>query len=221
MLHSTPIPQVPLDKPPKEQPTQVHGLNITPEEMESLRQAFRIFDIKGAGTISLTEFGKIIENLNIATSQSEIQSIAHAVDLNNDQMIDFEEFATAMIRHLTPDPHQSHTTCFSSSIITTEPQSYYYQSATTSRPRTILPRSTTTKRSSKRISFYDDLELVQCFQAFDKNRDGLISRKELEDVMISLGEHLTPQEIKAMMDDADRNGDGYIDFDEFKHLLPA
>ena len=36
MLHSNPVPAVPLDRPPKEQ--QVHGLNVTPEELESLRQ---------------------------------------------------------------------------------------------------------------------------------------------------------------------------------------
>ena len=37
MLHSNPVPAVPLDRPPKEQ-QQVHGLNVTPEELESLRQ---------------------------------------------------------------------------------------------------------------------------------------------------------------------------------------
>ncbi|KAI7860913.1 hypothetical protein BDC45DRAFT_600689 [Circinella umbellata] len=234
MLHSNPVPAVPFDKPPKEQ-QPVHGLNVTPEELESLRQAFRIFDIKGVGAITLTEFGKIIENLNIATNQTEIQSIAHAVDLNNDNLIDFEEFATAMIRHLVPFEQQQQQQQRSNTLqqqhysilnngaktpFSDEPSSYY---ATDIKPRNSnIPSSTTTKRnnSSKRISFYDDLELVQCFQAFDKNRDGMISRKELEDVMISLGEHMTSQEINEMMADADTNGDGFIDFEEFKQLLP-
>ncbi|KAI9488166.1 hypothetical protein BDB00DRAFT_62262 [Zychaea mexicana] len=223
-MHS-PISAVPLDKAPKDTITttgQAHGLNVTPEELESLRQAFRIFDVRGAGTITLTDFGKIIENLNIATDTAEIQSIAHAVDLNNDNLIDFEEFATAMIRHLTPDG----TLVTSSSkqpvvAFTEEPQSYHHPSMESAlKSSTPSNFSKRTKNGSKRISFYDDMELVQCFQAFDKNRDGLISKKELEDVMISLGEHLTLHEIKAMMDDADTNGDGFIDFDEFKNLLP-
>ncbi|KAI8139019.1 hypothetical protein BJV82DRAFT_673121 [Fennellomyces sp. T-0311] len=205
MLHSSPVPSVPLDKPPKEEPI-VHGLNVSPDEMDSLRQAFRIFDTRGVGTITLTEFGKIIENLNIATEPAEIQSIAHAVDLNNDDLIDFEEFATAMIRHLTPDDHQPAAPTYSE-----EPQSY---------AAIEVAKSTNGRRRGKRISFYDDLELVQCFQAFDKNRDGLISQKELEIVMLSLGEHLTQRDIKAMMDEADTNGDGFIDFEEFKQLLP-
>ncbi|KAG2221849.1 hypothetical protein INT45_003563 [Circinella minor] len=242
MLHSNPVPAVPFDKPPKElQP--VHGLNVTPEELESLRQAFRIFDIKGVGAITLTEFGKIIENLNIATNQTEIQSIAQAVDLNNDNLIDFEEFATAMIRHLIPfdqqqqqqqrnnntlqqQQQQQHHSILNNGTKTPfsdEPSSYYatdFKSRNANIPSSTTTTTTKRNNSSKRISFYDDLELVQCFQAFDKNRDGMISRKELEDVMISLGEHMTPQEINEMMSDADTNGDGFIDFEEFKQLLP-
>ena len=170
--------------------------------------------------------------MNIATNHTEIQSIAHAVDLNNDNLIDFEEFATAMIRHLTPldqqhtsqqqqqQPHHYSIISGGTKTATTfseEPSSYY---ATEFKTRTPNIPSSSKRNGSKRISFYDDLELVQCFQAFDKNRDGMISRKELEDVMISLGERMTPREIDGMMADADTNGDGFIDFDEFKQLLP-
>lgn len=112
-------------------------------------------------------------------------------------MIDFEEFATAMIRHLAPlHPVQ-------------EPL----------QPTT--PSSSSRRARSKRISFHDEMELLQCFQAFDKNGDNRISQQELAEVMISLGERLSPHDLQAMMKEADINRDGYIDFEEFKQLLPS
>jgi Ca2+-binding EF-hand superfamily protein len=60
---------------------------------------------------------------------------------------------------------------------------------------------------------------MDCFRAFDTNHDGLISRTELEKVMCKLGEKLSKQDIQDMMAEADSNEDGYIDFEEFKHLL--
>lgn len=83
------------------------------------------------------------------------------------------------------------------------------------------PRQRQCRRgSSARVSFHEDDELLQCFQAFDKNNDGYISQKELEEVMSRLGENLTPQEIVDMMTEADTNKDGQIDFKEFKKLWP-
>ena len=70
------------------------------------------------------------------------------------------------------------------------------------------------------MSFYEDEELKQCFHAFDKNGDGYISINELEEVMSRLGEKLSQQDLKDMMDDADANKDGLIDFKEFKKLMP-
>ncbi|CDS10737.1 hypothetical protein LRAMOSA11223 [Lichtheimia ramosa] len=195
MLHSTPSPDLALDKPRQD---HTPDLPVSPEELESLRQAFRIFDSTGTGSITIGQFSKIVKNLNIATDPNEIDCIARSVDLNNDHVIDFEEFATAMIRHLAPlHPVQ-------------EPL----------QPTT--PSSSSSRRArSKRISFHDEMELLQCFQAFDKNGDNRISQQELAEVMISLGERLSPHDLQAMMKEADINRDGYIDFEEFKQLLPS
>lgn len=67
----------------------------------------------------------------------------------------------------------------------------------------------------------NDEEIKACFQFFDLNHDGYISRKELEYVLKEkFHTDLTLDEIKDMMQLADTNNDGYIDFDEFKKLLP-
>lgn len=67
----------------------------------------------------------------------------------------------------------------------------------------------------------EDDEVKACFQYFDLNHDGFISQKELEYVLNQkFNTNLTFNEIKDMMLLADINKDGYIDFDEFKKVLP-
>lgn len=58
-------------------------------------------------------------------------------------------------------------------------------------------------------------EIVDAFRVFDKDGNGLISMDELREVMTSLGEKLTEDEVVEMMRDVDANGDGMIDVKEF------
>ena len=55
-----------------------------------------------------------------------------------------------------------------------------------------------------------DVEMRQAFAVFDKNGDGQISAEELKQVMASLGEKLNDEEVKMMISEADRDGDGQV-----------
>ena len=54
-------------------------------------------------------------------------------------------------------------------------------------------------------------EMRQAFNVFDHNNSGSISAAELRQVMHSLDETLTDDQIDEMMKEADLNGDGRID----------
>ena len=54
-------------------------------------------------------------------------------------------------------------------------------------------------------------ELRAAFRVFDRDGSGTISADELRQVMKSLGENLTEDEIDEMLKEADSNGDGSID----------
>ena len=58
-------------------------------------------------------------------------------------------------------------------------------------------------------------EIRQAFKVFDKDGNGFITADELAIVMANLGEKLSPSELKEMMKEADSNGDGKIDYEEF------
>ena len=56
-------------------------------------------------------------------------------------------------------------------------------------------------------------EMKEAFRVFDKDGNGFISAAELRQVMISLDEKLTDQEIDEMIKEADTDGDGQVNYD--------
>lgn len=63
------------------------------------------------------------------------------------------------------------------------------------------------------------IELRKTFRLFDKNGDGQISVQELRESLSSLGEEITEEEAKEMIQEADVDGDGYINFEEFARVM--
>merc|ERR1712038_169925 len=64
-----------------------------------------------------------------------------------------------------------------------------------------------------------DEDAAHAFKVFDRDGDGLITAEELRLTMNNLGEPLTEAELNAMIAEADTDGDGKINFEEFKNLM--
>ncbi|XP_042059776.1 calmodulin-2/4-like isoform X1 [Salvia splendens] len=64
-------------------------------------------------------------------------------------------------------------------------------------------------------------ELKEAFKVFDTDQNGYISATELRHVMINLGEKLTDEEVEQMIREADLDGDGQVDYDEFVKMMMA
>ncbi|XP_062108251.1 calmodulin-like protein 8 isoform X2 [Humulus lupulus] len=62
-------------------------------------------------------------------------------------------------------------------------------------------------------------ELREAFKVFDKDQNGYISANELRHVMINLGEKLTDEEVEQMIREADLDGDGQVNYDEFVKMM--
>lgn len=62
-------------------------------------------------------------------------------------------------------------------------------------------------------------ELRDAFKVFDKDGNGFISAQELRHIMTSLGERLTEEEVDQMIQEADTNGDGQVDYNEFVSMM--
>ncbi|KAF2605961.1 hypothetical protein F2Q68_00044981 [Brassica cretica] len=64
-------------------------------------------------------------------------------------------------------------------------------------------------------------ELKEAFRVFDKDQNGFISAAELRHVMTNLGEKLTDEEVDEMIKEADVDGDGQINYEEFVKVMMA
>lgn len=65
----------------------------------------------------------------------------------------------------------------------------------------------------------EEADLREAFKLFDRNRDGFIDMKELKKVTSMLGTMLTKEELEEFMSEADVDGNGKLDYDEFVKML--
>ena len=63
-----------------------------------------------------------------------------------------------------------------------------------------------------------DEEMRNMFAVIDLDSDGFLTAKEIRSMMKKLGEKPRKKDIRKMMKEADKNGDGMISFDEFKDM---
>ncbi|XP_062250373.1 uncharacterized protein cetn4 [Platichthys flesus] len=62
-------------------------------------------------------------------------------------------------------------------------------------------------------------EIMKAFRLFDDDCTGKISFKNLKRVAKELGENLTDEELQEMIDEADRDGDGEVNEQEFLRVM--
>ena len=64
-------------------------------------------------------------------------------------------------------------------------------------------------------------ELIEAFKVFDRDGNSFISAVELRHVMTNLGEKLTDEEVDEMIREADVDGDGQTNYEEFVKMVMA
>ena len=66
-----------------------------------------------------------------------------------------------------------------------------------------------------------EIEIINTFQIFDTDNNGLISKENLFHIIRTFGETLTDEEIQEIITEADVDGDGYINYEEFVRMMIA
>ncbi|CAI9539867.1 unnamed protein product [Staurois parvus] len=62
-------------------------------------------------------------------------------------------------------------------------------------------------------------EMLKAFKLFDDDDSGKISLRNLRRVARELGENMTDEELRAMIDEFDKDGDGEINIEEFISIM--
>ena len=63
--------------------------------------------------------------------------------------------------------------------------------------------------------------LREAFKMFDKDKSGYIEAKEIATVAFALGEALTEEELREFMKEADLDGDGRLNYNEFVKAMTS
>ncbi|KAL7134659.1 hypothetical protein ABFS83_11G041700 [Erythranthe nasuta] len=79
------------------------------------------------------------------------------------------------------------------------------------------------KEDEGKMKVHEDGDLREAFDVFDENRDGLISVEELGLVLSSMGFNQGNRidDCKEMIRRVDVDGDGMVDFDEFRNMMKS
>ncbi|KAI8597479.1 putative calmodulin [Dissophora ornata] len=76
-----------------------------------------------------------------------------------------------------------------------------------------------TMMARKMVDTDSEEEIKEAFKVFDKDGNGFISAAELRHVLTNLGERLTDSEVDEMIHEADVDGDGQINYEEFVRMM--
>ena len=66
-----------------------------------------------------------------------------------------------------------------------------------------------------------EVEIINAFRVFDTESNGLISNQNLSHIIRTLGETLSDKEIEEIINEADVDGDGFINYEEFVRMMMA
>ena len=69
------------------------------------------------------------------------------------------------------------------------------------------------------MHFVNLQDLREAFRIFDKDKSGYIDGKEIILVTSTLGQALSHEELEAFMAEADLDGDGKLDYNEFVQMM--
>ena len=62
-------------------------------------------------------------------------------------------------------------------------------------------------------------EIKEAFKMFDRDGDGYIDMKELRMVITRIGQPLTEEDADELLQDADLDGNGKLDYNEFARMI--
>ncbi|RUS18576.1 centrin [Endogone sp. FLAS-F59071] len=152
--------------------------------------AFDLLDTDGSGTIDAKELKVAMRALGFEPKKEELKQIISEVDPDGTGTIEFEDFLRVM----------------------------------TARKQSSLPPLTLTPLTTNSFNNYKSerdprTEMLKAFRLFDDDQTGKITFKNLKRVARELGEMLTDEELQEMIDEADRDGDGEINEEEFFRVM--
>lgn len=185
----------PLSSCSQQPPTAVAGVDGAP-----LGRVFRLLDQNSDGLLSVDEISQGFQKLGVDLPHEQLAALLLAYPLAKPGLLQLEEFEALY-----------------DSVCTLE------LAAMADGPINCAADHDDGHASASDDACEHDDGLLQAFRVFDKNADGFISLAELQSVLCSLGflECRDASFCRGIVQRVDSNGDGLVDFSEFKHMMTS
>ncbi|RCV34308.1 hypothetical protein SETIT_7G149600v2 [Setaria italica] len=157
-----------------------------------LARVFELFDKNGDGRITREELEESLGKLGMSVPGDELASMIARIDANGDGCVDVEEFGELYRAIMAGDGGRA--------------------------------GGEGAGAGEEGAGGEDaDEDMREAFRVFDANGDGYITVDELGAVLSSLGlkQGRTAEECRRMIGRVDRDGDGRVDFHEFRQMMRA
>ncbi len=238
---------LPLPLPPPRAPRLLARPRPRPPpraaQIAEFKEAFSLFDKDGDGTITTKELGTVMRSLGQNPTEAELQDMINEVDADGNGTIDCEHArrwrdgaraagqgkgqarrprpaAAAATPAALGGPAAGRRRARAGARAYARPLAHRPAFARSPRrPRVLAVPEFLTMMARKMKDTDSAEEIKEAFKVFDKDGNGFISAAELRHIMTNLGEKLTDEEVDEMIREADVDGDGQINYDEFVDMM--
>lgn len=177
----------------REGPTALQQLSE--EQREEIAEAFALFDLDKDKRIDYHELKVAMKALGFEVPKAEILGLLQSFGVSSQ---DVQAQQNAGTQGKAPQAQQQQS------------------SSGYSHPKLLLPLQSFQYLMATRILARDPREeILRAFELFDEGSKGKISLQDLRRVARELGEGLQEEELVAMIEEFDLDGDGCIDREEF------
>lgn len=199
----------------------------------SMEQAFELFDTDANGFIEYDEFMNTLKTLDTGLSDSQVVDLMQVADTNDDGRIDFREFVSRFEVIFRDLKVEHHATALLEGMDIDDENGAHKKPKTTwgamSPSNHELPQramnpvaiesldaeTMTALLQIGRLMFVPHRSLLDWFQTFDTNRDGVLQESEFVAAVEQLGLALDASVVKRVMQAVDVDGGNTIDYREF------
>lgn len=189
---------------------------VDAETRKKLRMVFDKFDEDGSGAVSTGEMTKMIRQLELSLSSEEIAQLMRDADPDGSGQIEFEEFVTVMAEQMNKGGGLADVVSAAGNLFGwVGGLASWFSGEKPAEEKPVAPVAPVAKPLDEETR----KKLRMVFDKFDEDRSGAVSTYEMTKMVNELGLELGPAEIGNLMKEADPDGSGQIDFDEFVSVM--
>ena len=149
---------------------------------------------------------------NSDSAEEEIRELFHRFDEDGDGVFTTEEIRTFM---------RSLGQRFGAAEVTDKEVEEMMKEGDTTGTGTLNFQDFRTMMKKKNTCTSTESQIREAFRVFDKDGNGLISPAELKQTITEMGDECTDEEVEEMIKEADTDGDGQVNFEEFQTMMTS